>query len=319
MFIAMNRFRVKAASAGQFENVWRYRESHLGAMPGFMNFQLLKSEIDAETVEFVSHSTWLDEAAFANWRDSESSRKAHAGSSSVRDMVLGPPEFRGYAVLMNQTTGERTDFRSAHMDQLIEKTFAIEDPAQVELRESSVTDGLPPIRIAALEGRILECLLRAANARRGLEIGTLGGYSASWLLRALPQDGHLTSIELDPTRAIRAQEKFEALGWGERVNFVPGDATYLFDQELKDLKDLDFVFIDADKVSYPYYIDVCVSRLRRGGLMLLDNAFIWGGMNFFGVAPEKLPPSLQKGYHEYSRPNSRPCLQPGKNSPHTPS
>lgn len=302
MFIAMNRFRVKAAQADVFEKVWRDRESRLGKMPGFMRFHLLKSAPLGEAVEFVSHTTWLAETDFENWRVSDASRASHSGSTSVKDMLLGPPEFRGYAMLMDQATGERTDFRSAHMDLLVERTFAAETSAQQAIREWGEKSGLPPIRIGAYEGRILECLLRSAGARRGLEIGTLGGYSASWLLRALPEDGHLTSLELDAGRAERAQAKFNELGLASKITVVAGDAKDLFEGKLKDIKDLDFIFIDADKASYPLYIDLCVPRLRKGGLILADNAFIWGGMNFLGMDPEKLPPSLQKGYHEYSRP-----------------
>jgi caffeoyl-CoA O-methyltransferase len=306
MFIAMNRFRVKEASADAFEKVWRDRESCLGQMPGFMRFHLLKSTLGDGVVEFVSHSTWLAEADFKNWRDSDDSRRTHgsSGTGSVKDMLLGPPEYRGYEMLMDQATAQRTDFRSAHMDVLVEKTFAQESPAQQELRTWGEALGLPPIRIGAFEGRILECLLQSVGARRGVEIGTLGGYSASWILRGLPADGHLWSLELDPKKAERAQAKFNELGEGHRITVVPGDAKDFFQKELKDLNNLDFVFIDADKASYPQYIDLVIPRLKKGGLILADNAFIWGGMNHLGIDPEKLPPSLQQigGYHHYSRP-----------------
>lgn len=306
MFIAMNRFRVKAASADAFEKVWRDRESILGKMPGFMRFHLLKTTLDESTCEFVSHSTWLSEDAFKNWRDSDDSRRTHGspGASSVKDMLLGAPEYRGYEMLMDQATAQRTDFRSAHMDVLVEKTFATESPAQISLRTWGESLGLPPIRIGAFEGRILECLLQSVGAKRGVEIGTLGGYSASWILRGLPADGHLWSCELDPRKAERAQAKFNELGEGKRITVLAGDAKDLFQKELKDIGDLDFVFIDADKASYPQYIDMILPRLKKGGLILADNAFIWGGMNFLGIDPEKLPPSMQepRGYHHYSRP-----------------
>jgi len=304
MFIAMNRFRVKAALADAFEKVWRNRESMLGKMPGFMRFHLLKTTLDENVCEFVSHSTWLDEASFKAWLHSEDSKRVHGERTSVKDMLLGAPEFRGYEMLMDQATAERTDFRSAHMDVLIEKTFATESPKQVTLRTWGEDLGLPPIRIGAFEGRILECLLQSAGAKRGVEIGTLGGYSASWILRGLPVDGHLWSLELDPRKAERAQSKFKELGEGGRITVLAGDAKDLFQKELKDLKDLDFVFIDADKASYPQYIDMILPRLKKGGLILADNAFIWGGMNFLGLDPEKLPPSMQeaRGYHHYSRP-----------------
>jgi predicted O-methyltransferase YrrM/heme-degrading monooxygenase HmoA len=309
MFIAMNRFQVKAASADAFENVWRERESYLGQVPGFIRFHLLRASSvgqrapasGPESVEFISHSTWLTESAFLGWLDSDASRKAHSGASGTREMLIGPPEFRFYRVALDQVAGDRTDFRSAYLDQLVEKTFSQESDAQIELKRWAESESLPPIRIGAFEGRLLECLLRASGARRGLEIGTLGGYSASWLLRALPEDGHLISLELDPQRAQRAQDKLNELGLGSRIEVLHGDAKRVLNENLKDLRDLDFVFIDADKGSYPDYIDWAVPRLRKGALLIADNAYIWGAMNHFGADAESLPKGVHKGLHEYSR------------------
>jgi caffeoyl-CoA O-methyltransferase len=187
------------------------------------------------------------------------------------------------------------------LDQVVEKSFAHEDEAQKELKRWAQEEGLPPIRIGAFEGRLLECLLRASGARRGLEIGTLGGYSASWLLRALGPQGHLITLELDPKRAERAQKKLNDLGWGPRVEVIAGDAKQILSKKLNDISDLDFVFIDADKASYPFYVEWAISHLRQGGLILADNAYIWGGMNFYGQPSDKVSRGVHQGLHEYSK------------------
>src|ERR671926_1549681 len=79
----------------------------------------------------------------------------------------------------------------------ISALFAPEDELLASLREAADRTGLPPIAISADEGRLLQVLLTAIGARRVLEVGTLGGYSAIWMARALPADGALLSIEID--------------------------------------------------------------------------------------------------------------------------
>lgn len=298
MFIAMNRFQVKVLHADAFQKVWEERESFLSQNEGFIRFHLLRAspKEGAEVVDFVSHSTWRDETSFLGWMNSEWSKKAHSGASTTREMLAGPPQFQGYSVVLDQVRGERTDYRSSAMDQIVESHFAHESEAQKELKRWAESEGLPSIRIGAFEGRLLEILLRANGSRRGVEIGTLGGYSASWLLRALPEDGKLITLELDAERAKRAQEKLNELGWGSRVEVLAGNARSILNENLKDLKDLDFVFIDADKASYAHYVEWAVPRLRKGGLILTDNSYIWGGMQYFGHES-----SFQKDSKSYTK------------------
>jgi|GEM_PF-173145 len=293
MFIAMNRFQVKVPQADAFQKVWAERESFLSEFEGFIRFQLLRGQVKegAESVEFVSHSTWLNEGAFLAWMNSDSSKKAHSkpaesGKPTTRDMVMGPPQFQGYEVALDQVAGDRTDYRSTYQDQVVERHFANETDEQKELKTWAEKEGLPAIRIGPFEGRLLEVLLRANGAKRGVEIGTLGGYSASWILRALPSDGHLTTLELDEERAGKAQAKLNELGYAGRVEVLAGDARKVLNEKLKDISNLDFVFIDADKASYAHYVEWAIPRLRKGGLILTDNAYIWGGMNYFGRDPD---------------------------------
>ncbi len=290
MFIAMNSFQVKGDQADAFEKVWRERESFLSEFSGFMEFKLLRSKpSDEGAVTFVSHSTWLHEAAFQEWVNSDHMKKAHSGASKTRDMVLGPPKFQGFEVVMDQVGGERTDYRSTHQDLIVEKSFVRETAEQIDLRNWAKENNFPAIRIGAFEGQLIETLLRARGAKKGVEVGTLGGYSASWILRALPDDGELHTLELDPKRAALVTEKFKEFGWDKRSTVHAGDARELLAGPLSDLKDLDFVFIDADKASYAQYAEWAIPRLKKGGLLLADNAYIWGGMENFPANPEDLP------------------------------
>lgn len=95
MFIAMNRFQVLPDQGGNFESVWRNRETFLQDVPGFREFHLLKGE---EGV-YISHSTWDSREAFVNWTESESFQRAHAQGGS-KGLLAGPPQFSGYEVVL---------------------------------------------------------------------------------------------------------------------------------------------------------------------------------------------------------------------------
>ncbi len=303
MFIAMNRFQVKIASADLFEKHWQERESFLHEFKGFLRFRFLRAAANAEkgSVEFVSHSEWLDQASFEEWLHSDFSRKAHGkGGSTIRDWVLGPPQFTGYEMRLDQVPGHRTDFRSTRQDLIVEEAFSKETAAQRAIHSRAVEQGFPPISIGAFEGRILEILLRASGARRGVEVGTLGGYSASWLARALPADGELLTIELEKDRAEWAEKQFEALKPACKVTVRHGDAKEVL-SSLKGWDSLDFIFIDADKNGYVDYARWALPRLRKGGLILADNAFLWGGMNYYGRDTSEIEPPKAEGLHGWSK------------------
>jgi caffeoyl-CoA O-methyltransferase len=303
MYIAMNRFRIRSEFEGNFEKRWKNRQSRLDQSPGFLRFKLLKSPgIQGET-EYVSHSEWLDKASFDAWRDSAAFHQAHATDNKEpmpREAYMGPPEFRGYEVQMDEVPGHRTDFRSVALDLKVEKFFAQETPLQEEVRLAHSTQGLPLINVGAFEGRILEILLRANGARFGVEVGTLGGYSASWLAKALPADGHMITIEKDPARAAKARSNLEKMGLASKVEIKIGAGREVL-ATLEHLKDLDFVFIDADKLNYGHYVRWALPRLRKGGLLLADNAYIWGGMHYFGQAAHQVPYPKETHLHSFDK------------------
>jgi heme-degrading monooxygenase HmoA len=100
MFVAMNRFRIAAGREVEFIEVWRQRDSQLGAVPGFQRFNLLQGPSDGQATIFVSHSTWESPAAFEAWTKSEAFRAAHANAGQTKGLYLGPPHFEGFEAVL---------------------------------------------------------------------------------------------------------------------------------------------------------------------------------------------------------------------------
>jgi len=99
MFIAMNRFRVKLGAEDDFETIWRERETFLDAVPGFIEFRLLRGPEGDDHRLYASHSVWESREAFEAWTQSDAFRKAHAQAGGRRDIYLGPPNFEGFEVI----------------------------------------------------------------------------------------------------------------------------------------------------------------------------------------------------------------------------
>lgn len=139
--------------------------------------------------------------------------------------------------------------------------------------------GLPEINVAPVQGKFLHLLARMCGARRILEIGTLGGYSAIWLARALPGDGQLVSLELNPDFAALARRNIEAAGQQDKVDVVQGPALdSLKSLVQKQVDPFDFVFIDADKESNPDYLTEVLKLARPGTVIVCDNVVRGGAV-----------------------------------------
>ena len=130
--------------------------------------------------------------------------------------------------------------------------------------EPVVRGDVPPHGVSPLQGRLLELLVRIAGARRVLELGTLAGYSAAWLARALPPGGRLVTIEADPAYAEIARANLAGLP----VDVLAGPAL----ETLPTLEGpFDLIFIDADKRSNPEYLGWALRLSRRGTVIVADN------------------------------------------------
>lgn len=153
----------------------------------------------------------------------------------------------------------------------VNRHFAPEDEALQRADQGSAAKGLPQIAIEPMEGRLLQLLVRIAGARRAVEFGTLGGYSAIWIARGLPPDGRLITLEHSPHHAQVAREHLAAAGLADRVEVREGEALDQLDA-LAAEGPFDFVFIDADKASYIQYYDWAVENVRPGGVITAHNA-----------------------------------------------
>ncbi len=131
----------------------------------------------------------------------------------------------------------------------------------------------PQMQVGHLEGIFLRLLARLVNARRILEIGTFTGYSALMMAEALPEDGVLTTCDIDPKATELAQRYWDKSPHGKKITLRLGPAL----ETLKRIEGpLDLVFLDADKENYIKYWEACVPKVRKGGLLLADNV-LWNG------------------------------------------
>jgi caffeoyl-CoA O-methyltransferase len=163
------------------------------------------------------------------------------------------------------------------IDGYIENLFAPQDEALEAAVRESQRAGLPEIHVSPNEGKLLQLLAEMTGARRILEIGTLGGYSAINLARGIAEDGLMISLEIDEHHAEVARRNVERAGVGGRVEIRVGDARELLAQLVEsDEGPFDLIFIDADKEGYPEYLEWAIRLSRHGSLILGDNT-IWGG------------------------------------------
>jgi predicted O-methyltransferase YrrM len=134
-----------------------------------------------------------------------------------------------------------------------------------------------PINVSPNQGRLLYLLAKIARAKRVLEIGTLGGYSTTWLARALPADGLLVTLELDPKHAEVARRSLERAALAPKIDLRVGPAADSLRELMRSgTAPFDLVFIDANKSGYVEYLDLALQLSRPGTLVLADNVIRHG-------------------------------------------
>ena len=162
---------------------------------------------------------------------------------------------------------------AAHFAYVASHTRA-EDELSVRLKESAREAGIPAIWIAPEEASFIQIVLRLMRAREVVEVGTLAGYSAIWMARALPPDGRVRTIEISKQHAEFAREWIARSDVAGKVEVIEGAGADVL-AEIAD-RSVDAVFLDADKRNYPLYLEEGLRILRRGGAILVDNAFAFG-------------------------------------------
>lgn len=158
------------------------------------------------------------------------------------------------------------------VDAYVSDLFHADDSALEEALTRSRAAGLPDIQVSEPHGQLLFLLAKVAGARRILEVGTLGGYSTICLARALPEDGRLVTLELEPKHADVARENIERAGCASVVEIIVGPALSSLTRMASEGADpFDLVFIDADKPGYTDYLEQALRLSRVGTLIIADN------------------------------------------------
>lgn len=183
----------------------------------------------------------------------------------------------------HRSSADRGEYRSPALASFVTALMAKEPKALREIRETTVAKGLPPISIGPDEGKILDLLVRMTGAKKAVEIGTLAGYSAAWIAGALPHDGELHTLEYDKKHAKVARENLEKAGLGAKVSVHVGPALETL-PALAMEGPFDLCFIDADKVNYASYGRWAAENVRPGGLVIGDNAYLFGKLHLEGKA-----------------------------------
>ena len=169
-----------------------------------------------------------------------------------------------------------------------------DDAFLLDLKAAARARGFPPIWIAPAQAALQAILIRATGARRVVEVGTLAGYSAIQMARALPADGKLVTLELDPGHAQFAREWCARSDVAARIEVREGRAGELL-RELE-ASSFDAAFLDADKTNYPEYLEHARRLLRPGGLLLVDNAFAFGQL--FAAEPSDREVPAVRAFNE---------------------
>jgi caffeoyl-CoA O-methyltransferase len=170
----------------------------------------------------------------------------------------------------------------------IESLFAPDDQL-AEVKHTIREHKMPEISIAPGYGRLLTILVKMSGAQHVLEIGALGGYSGLCLARGLGPAGQLLSLDISAPFAGVAKHNLTQAGFGEQVEYRIGEALVHLNELVAQGMLFDFVFIDADKVNYPNYLDMALQLARPGTIIVGDNTF----MNGQTLDPEEQKKAVQ--------------------------
>ena len=158
------------------------------------------------------------------------------------------------------------------VDRYFEERIIEHDPILEQVLHENRKAGLPAIDVTPLQGKLLHLLVMMHGSRRILEIGTLGGYSTIWMARALPPDGKIVTLELEPRHAKVAEQNLILANVKDKVDIRVGPALdQLAKMKEESVEPFDLVFIDADKANIPNYLRWALRFSRPGTVIICDN------------------------------------------------
>nr|WP_174505586.1 O-methyltransferase [Acinetobacter sp. Marseille-Q1620] len=158
------------------------------------------------------------------------------------------------------------------IDAYIESHLIPEDPILTQTLKNTDEKGFPDhLAVAANQGMLLQMLIQMNKCKRVLELGTFAAYSTMWLARALPDNGYILTIEGRDTHAALAQENIDNARLPQTIELKVGRAADVLKTLPADFEAFDFIFIDADKQSYPEYLELSLNLSHSGTIIVLDN------------------------------------------------
>lgn len=155
-----------------------------------------------------------------------------------------------------------------------EKNFSSETHELSQLLIDARTSGIPEISIGGVQGAFLQTMVKLLNAKVIVEIGSLAGYSAITMALAMENGGTVHCFEREPDYCDFIAKQAKSIGVGDRIVIHSGNAEETLQNF--DAKDIDMIFIDADKPSYVKYLEFLLPKVRSGGVIIGDNALAWG-------------------------------------------
>jgi len=153
-----------------------------------------------------------------------------------------------------------------------------EHPAQAALREATRTHPHAMMQISPEQGQLMSLLIKLLGARRAIEVGVFTGYSALTVALALPEDGRLLACDISDEYTRIGKPFWEQAHVARKIDLQLGPAVTTLDARIRagEAGQYDFAFIDADKSSYDAYYERCLTLVRTGGLIAIDNT-LWSG------------------------------------------
>ncbi|AXW84896.1 methyltransferase [Anaplasma marginale] len=168
----------------------------------------------------------------------------------------------------------RSVLSNERLEQYCREVFGIDDGDALSVH-ASAPDGLVRAQVGFVEGRLLQFLVQATGTRSIVEVGTCVGFSAICMARALPPEGHVYTIEKDDQNCAKARQNIEKCGMTDKITVLFGDALHVL-KNLEHKSPFDMMFIDANKSGYCDYLNWAEANIKRGGLLVADNVFLFG-------------------------------------------